>query len=446
MEKTGRQIYEPNICRYAVFLLEKNFSELKGKIKIYVLCGEKSNDSITGFEEGYEILAEKTSVLKDSRVQGWGKEKVVCWVFLAKGTSEAAMALAELVLDELQEKFTDYLYIERLESISSEWIKGKELSDRRREYFFGFIQDGEKLRNECVKKILKKNQLPPWQLLVQISSRLYEKRPLNTRLYFIPDDTFSDVPCVRLEGDSSDEKWEEKYKLSEKNLRTVRKLMEAAHDGQGILVSMKEYVIRKIAGQEDCEKIARVCIHFQGHLNWKVIIEGKDVLWYRGGEYQFPALGEAEPEHIQKLNKMYLDDVKIENIKKIIEKLSRQPHGTSVVFIDERSLKDEIERLAGLNRLHKVKAFQLMEQEDGMIMGITAIDGALMANLDGMCCAIGAILDGDAVVRGDPGRGSRYNSLANYIARFKQKKKAGKGTCFAVIFSEDERIDIETAK
>lgn len=446
MEKTGRQIYEPNICRYAVFLLEKNFSELKGKIKIYVLCGEKSNDSITGFEEGYEILAEKTSVLKDSRVQGWGKEKAVCWLFLAKGTSEAAMALAELVLDELQEKFTDYLYIERLESISSEWIKGKELSDRRREYFFGFIQDGEKLRNECVKKILKKNQLPPWQLLVQISSRLYEKRPLNTRLYFIPDDTFPDVPCVRLEGDSSDEKWEEKYKLSEKNLRTVRKMMEAAHDGQGILVSMKEYVIRKIVGQEDCEKIARVCIHFQGHLNWKVIIEGKDVLWYRGGEYQFPALGEAEPEHIQKLNKMDLDGGKRENIKKIIEKLSRQPHGTSVVFIDERSLKDEIERLAGLNRLHKVKAFQLMEQEDGMIMGITAIDGALMANLDGMCCAIGAILDGDAVVRGDPGRGSRYNSLANYIARFKQKKKAGKGTCFAVIFSEDERIDIETAK
>ena len=143
---------------------------------------------------------------------------------------------------------------------------------------------------------------------------------------------------------------------------------------------------------------------------------------------------------------MDLDDGKRENIKKIIEKLSRQPHGTSVVFIDERSLKDEIERLAGLNRLHKVKAFQLMEQEDGMIMGITAIDGALMANLDGMCCAIGAILDGDAVVRGDPGRGSRYNSLANYIARFKQKKKAGKGTCFAVIFSEDERIDIETAK
>ena len=56
MEKTGRQIYEPNICRYAVFLLEKNFSELKGKIKIYVLCGEKSNDSITGFEDAFATM------------------------------------------------------------------------------------------------------------------------------------------------------------------------------------------------------------------------------------------------------------------------------------------------------------------------------------------------------------------------------------------------------
>ena len=109
--------------------MEKNFSELKGKIKIYVLCGEKSNDSITGFEEGYEILAEKTSVLKDSRVQGWGKEKAVCWLFLAKGTSEAAMALAELVLDELQEKF-DQLQKEKADADS----KIQELENHIKEF------------------------------------------------------------------------------------------------------------------------------------------------------------------------------------------------------------------------------------------------------------------------------------------------------------------------
>lgn len=239
---------------------------------------------------------------------------------------------------------------------------------------------------------------------------------------------------------------EEKYKLSWKNLRTIRKLMEAAPDGQGLLVSVEDYVIRGIAEQRVCEKISEVCIKFQGHLNWKVIKKGEDILWYRDGEYQFSEFGEAVPEYIQKLDNITIDMDQKKNIKEIISKLSKQPNGTSIIFMDQKLLKEEVERLVSLNRGHKVEAFQLSELSNEMLMGITAIDGALMAGLDGMCYVIGAILDGDAAIKGDPGRGARYNSLTNYVVRFTQRKKEEKAICFAVIFSEDDRINLEVAE
>ena len=59
--------------------------------------------------------------------------------------------------------------------------------------------------------------------------------------------------------------------------------------------------------------------------------------------------------------------------------------------------------------------FYLLENKD-RLMGISAVDGAMLAGIDGKCHCVGAILDGEAVVAGDSGRGARYNSLINYAA------------------------------
>ncbi len=74
------------------------------------------------------------------------------------------------------------------------------------------------------------------------------------------------------------------------------------------------------------------------------------------------------------------------------------------------------------------------------ISGITAIDGAILADFDGKCFAIGAILDGESIQKGDVGRGSRCNSFANYVQWISEKYGE---CCFAVIISEDKMINIE---
>lgn len=73
-----------------------------------------------------------------------------------------------------------------------------------------------------------------------------------------------------------------------------------------------------------------------------------------------------------------------------------------------------------------------------IVLNLTSIDGAVLVDFDGNCYAIGFILDGDMAIKGNIGRGARYNSAVNYIER--QKKKGN--DFFAVIFSEDKTIDI----
>jgi hypothetical protein len=59
---------------------------------------------------------------------------------------------------------------------------------------------------------------------------------------------------------------------------------------------------------------------------------------------------------------------------------------------------------------------------------------------DCRCRCIGAILDGDAVTRGSPARGARYNSTVNYINRRAQLDEYFVG----IVVSEDGTVDSVT--
>lgn len=450
---------EKHVCQYIVKLLEKNFPGLENRIRLYFFSNISEEDMAAEDyqtyvkKDGYEILAErKEPGFRDSRINEWGRKSTAQWFFVSKYRSESMVVLAETILNELQEKFTDHLYFQRIREDIGLYEAGE--TDGRADYFFELVRDGEKLKNACAKKILAREGLPSWQMLVQISAQYYEKRPLNARLYFVNADAFGILSAQNnsVNDDDSDERSalilladeekEEKYQLQGKNLRTIRKIMEAAPDGQGILVNRDNGAMCAIADQKECEKLSRVYIQFQGHLNWKVVIDREEALCYCDGEYQFPGLGEMEPEYVRLLNESGISPERKEGIRSIIKRLSQQPHGTAIVFMEQSLLEPEVVRLSSMNRCHAVESIPLSDLTDDMLMGLTSIDGALMADLDGRCRGIGAILDGDAVVKGNPGRGARYNSLTNYVTQFVLKKQVGPAECFAIIFSEDRRVDL----
>ena len=154
--------------------------------------------------------------------------------------------------------------------------------------------------------------------------------------------------------------------------------------------------------------------------------QGKEVLRYEEGNYHL--LSGGKTEEYKKLEDLHLKNE--ENIKKMIRSLKNQAHGTSVVFLDRDALESELRRLDKNKRICRVEPVSIMsagEEEkrklDELIVNISEIDGALIADYQGNIHAIGALLDGESVVEADLSRGARYNSLKNYINWLVEEKK-----------------------
>lgn len=106
----------------------------------------------------------------------------------------------------------------------------------------------------------------------------------------------------------------------------------------------------------------------------------------------------------------------------------RQQHGTMLVVHPDASAEGE--RL--LPQAYTVEPTHL---GPGAFHALTNIDGAVLVSPEGLCHAVGVILDGAATGTGDISRGARYNSAIRYLAG------SGKGS-MVIIVSEDGRIDI----
>jgi hypothetical protein len=107
---------------------------------------------------------------------------------------------------------------------------------------------------------------------------------------------------------------------------------------------------------------------------------------------------------------------------------SEQAHGTKLVVHPDAA--EEGRRLAP-----QALTISPERLKGSTLAAMTAIDGAVLVSPDGLCHAVGVILDGAATGTGDPARGARFNSAVRYIAG------AGEGS-LVIIVSEDGMIDL----
>lgn len=90
----------------------------------------------------------------------------------------------------------------------------------------------------------------------------------------------------------------------------------------------------------------------------------------------------------------------------------------------------------------KVKPFSLVDHFKS-VNPISSIDGAIIIDEDGICYAIGVILDGKAYNVGDTSRGARYNSAITFISnQITREKKWKNNPYIGVVISEDKTLDI----
>ena len=114
--------------------------------------------------------------------------------------------------------------------------------------------------------------------------------------------------------------------------------------------------------------------------------------------------------------------------RNLAQKATTQPNGTILVI--SAGAAQEAQRLTR-------QCFRVVPRimTPTVLRLVTNIDGAVLIEPNGICHAIGAILDGLATEKGDSSRGSRFNSALRYV-------NSSKYPVLAVVVSEDGWIDL----
>lgn len=219
--------------------------------------------------------------------------------------------------------------------------------------------------------------------------------------------------------------------------RRVRKLLEIAHDDVSLLYH-RGYIYGLVRKKDDYDTTTETLFDIEiiGHAKWR-LKHGEEILMVV--EYDKPSLG-VEPKAIafEQLKELLvaeftsLTEERRESLLSLAKMAMEQQHGTMLVISDKAS--EEAERLEKQSVAIKPTTI------DTQLMSlITAIDGAVLLDTQGQCCAVGVILDGTMEPgKGDPSRGARYNAAIKYLSYAQQQQHK----VAIVVVSEDGTVNV----
>lgn len=224
-------------------------------------------------------------------------------------------------------------------------------------------------------------------------------------------------------------RFEEPIRFEKRNLREIRKLLEMTSEGMA-LVAENGYIVGITPVTS-----TRVKLVFKNPGKWEVQSNSSVILAVSGSFCSI--LPATSPSTLSNTYKsLFRANKDVKAIENIILSAKKQRHGTGLIVIP--NARTEAKRLSDLKRAIAITPIDLCKN-DTLTRVITAIDGALLVDQEGVCYAIGVIVDGEAVIEGSTARGARYNSLRNYIEwQYEKEKVLG----LAVIISEDQTVDV----
>lgn len=221
-----------------------------------------------------------------------------------------------------------------------------------------------------------------------------------------------------------------KSPVSLNNHRAVRKLLEMANDELCLLSDANEVYGLGTVKNYDASDEDLFTVKFTKHFTWELIHHDSVMMMAAYREPQFLK---------EKINRLkFSTDIQrifpsiqthvIDKLWDVITAAMEQKHGTMVVI--SSGAETEAERLE--KQSTRITPVEITPE---IVKLVTAIDGAVLISPDGICYAIGVILDGLASDKGDPARGARFNSAIRYI--YSQCHQ-----CMIVVISEDGYINL----
>lgn len=240
----------------------------------------------------------------------------------------------------------------------------------------------------------------------------------------------------------------EPKEISHNNVRIIRKFLEMSQNEYSLLAEKKEtayyiYGMEKLMNYDNKD----IILKFEGYKKWKMCNKDGVFLERNGEKYKIIDIKNIDKQIDEALNTFPIENKEKKNLKEIIDKAKGQSHGTMIILVKAGQECDKLvnyfcDKKRGIKLTKKI---DLIKQKD-LLISLTAIDGAVIINSDGACCAIGVIIDGIAKdsIECDMARGARYNSALTFITNMNFKNTYGieSENCKIFIFSEDKTLNV----
>lgn len=278
-----------------------------------------------------------------------------------------------------------------------------------------YISDSHAIIAASANDMFESRQIPTEHIFTKIANYEYEGTPCKGKIVFT--DNVNDI--VR---------FKQPVALSISNAKKIRKMLEMSNEKNCLVATSYGEIIGLDSFSNHKESYL---LEFINVNMWDLSYDGKHIVEYHNGQYKLPKNKFDNQLFIEKCNERFNGNYD-KDIVKIIESASCQGHGTMVIISPKA--KSESEALIKDGKGTAIYERNLIRESKDLVLGLSSIDGAIMIDPFGKCSGIGLILSNPNSGKGNPERGSRYNSAVNYINSNKNS--------IAVVISEDGMIDI----
>lgn len=206
--------------------------------------------------------------------------------------------------------------------------------------------------------------------------------------------------------------------------RALRKLLVLANER----IILRCDTNKVVSLEEATGTIAGIKVQVIGRGEWVVSVDDQELMVIKDGRPALPEPVVDEQQVARDLRRLIpsMSTQMAERFACVGARLATSGHG-GLIVVTEKAVEEAI-RLGD----QSLPIMPLSLTPD-LASRLTEIDGALLCDPDGLCHAIGVILDGRASASGDRGRGSRFNSALRYIES---------NLAAAMVVSEDGGLDL----
>jgi len=289
------------------------------------------------------------------------------------------------------------------------------------------LDDTMRSASEIVRKAAENLMHSPFSSDQPYATDLFDKIDLLSQLLYEGKASTGRIILSKADNPSIDFVLKLRSPVSLSKARWARKLLQMADKHIALIVENSTIIgLGKIINTN----AMTFHIDFLGQHQWELKLGSNALLHTHFGKASLPAETIGKERFVDNMRRVFLEinEDSIHHFLWIFGLLTNQNHGSSFVIAEDAA--EEANRLENQGTLISPT---LVTEE--LINKASKIDGTVIVDTQGICHAIGTILDGKASPDSTPSRGARYNSAVRYVNQSTKPR-------MAFIISDDGTVDI----